>query len=289
MALSPQAIRETTFKTVKRGGVDPDEVDAFKHAAAEALQQAMQNGTAMEARARAAVARLQELSQQSAAASPPEADEAARAPREPTADESEAISRTLLLAQRTADATIADAEREAAERRSAAEEEVTAMLEAAKADAHRAGESELVRVQEEVQSLLARRDFLESDVELLDQHVAVQRERITEVVAQLEALTNRVPNGLADMRRPQLSASDHGETPPGGTAAAPPAAGDDTGSLDVGTLIDETVAAGADGSDDADAEVVEVAEQAESAAGPPHPETADGSANRHTLFAPDED
>ena len=60
-----------------------------------------------------------------------------------------------------------------------------------------------------MQALLARRDFLESDVDHLDQHLQAQRERITEVVAELTSITGRVANGLAPMRRPQLSASDH--------------------------------------------------------------------------------
>ena len=70
-----------------------------------------------------------------------------------------------------------------------------------------------MQVEGEVQALLARRDFLESDVDHLEQYLEAQRERITEVVAELEQLTNRVPDGLAAMRRPQLSASDHADGP----------------------------------------------------------------------------
>ena len=245
MALSPQEIRDAAFKTVKRGGLDPDEVTAFKLAAADALQTALQNATAMEARARAAVAKLQELSQQAAAPAtdsapatemaatepappapvamePVAAEPEPMAPREPTVDESETISRTLLLAPRSADAAIAEARQEASD-----------IIEAAKADSRRAGEAERVRVEGEVQALLARRDFLESDVDQLEQHLDAQRERITEVVGELEALTHRVPNGLASMRRPQLSASDHAEPDP--------ATEDDDDDVDVDELIDEVV------------------------------------------------
>jgi len=78
----------------------------------------------------------------------------------------------------------------------------------------------------------------------LEQHIEAQRERITEVVAELEQLTNRVPNGLAAMRRPQLSASDHAEGP---VEVAEPVtaagAGDDTDDVDVAALIDEVAAA----------------------------------------------
>src|SRR5262245_29727989 len=103
MALSPQRIRETRFKPAKRG-YDPAEVDAFLEEAAASLETAQNAATAMEARARAAVARLQELSQAGG--------EPGAAPRA-SVDESETISRTLLLAQRTADATVADAQAEA--------------------------------------------------------------------------------------------------------------------------------------------------------------------------------
>jgi hypothetical protein len=211
-------------------------VTAFKLAAADALQAALQNATAMEARARAAVARLQELSQRGPDGAPTEppteaptmAAAAPIAPREPTADEAETISRTLLLAQRSADAALAEAKQEAA-----------AIVEAAKADSRRAGEAERVRVEGEVQALLARRDFLESDVDQLEQHISAQRERITEVVSALEAMTNRVPNGLAAMRRPQLSASDYASGQAADTARDAEAGGSDD--VDIAELIDEVV------------------------------------------------
>ena len=133
-------------------------------------------------------------------------------------DESETISRTLLLAQRTADTTVAEAQAEAdrllAAARDdagasldAAREDVAQLIEEAKADARRAGESERVQVEGEVQALLARRDFLESDVDHLEQYLVAQRERIVEAAAALNDLVQRVPGGLADMRRPLLSAA----------------------------------------------------------------------------------
>ena len=64
-----------------------------------------------------------------------------------------------------------------------------------------------MQVEGEVQALLARRDFLESDVDHLEQYLVAQRERIIEAVAALTDLVQRVPGGLADMRRPLLSAA----------------------------------------------------------------------------------
>ncbi|CAN5750219.1 hypothetical protein BH24ACT5_BH24ACT5_15980 [soil metagenome] len=246
MALTPQDIRDAPFTTVKRNGYDPEQVETFRSATAAALEEAITKSTAMEAHARAAIARLQETSDKQAAGDPddttssPEGGDVPDDPVTPTVDESETISRTLLLAQRTADTTVAEAEAQAEQRRHDAETEAAELIEAAEAESRRAGEAERVRVEGEVQALLARRDFLESDVEALEAHIATQRERITEVVSQLEGLTNRVPNGLADLRRPQLSAADHGER------AVDDDMPDDDDDLDVAALIDEA---------DADADV----------------------------------
>jgi len=194
VALNPQLIREARFKQAKRG-YDPVEVDSFLEQTAAALEAAQNEATAMEARARAAVARLQELAQ-------PATD----TPRA-TTDDSETISRTLLLAQRTADAAIADAQAEAERVLTAAGEDANGLLEEARLEARRVGEAERVQVEGEVQALLARRDFLESDVDHLEQYLVAQRERITEVVSELTELVQRVPSGLGDMRRPLLSAA----------------------------------------------------------------------------------
>ena len=255
MATSPHDIRARQFTTVKRGGYDQREVEAFRTAAAEALEQATQEATAMEARARAAVARLQELQQQPAPGTPAP-DAAPGVPTTVAVEEAETISRTLLLAQRTADTTIADAEREATE-----------IIESAKAESRKAGEAERVRVEGEVQALLARRDFLESDVEQLDQFLATQRDRITAVATDLTDITTRVGNGLGEMRRPQLSASDSDHS---GEVAAPQA---------------ETAHA-ADGEDEPD--VAELIEQVGHADEPAEPTSDDDGSRRHSLFTADE-
>jgi DivIVA domain-containing protein len=259
MAISPHDIRARQFTTVKRGGYDQREVEAFRTAAAEALEKVSQDATAMEARARAAVARLQELQQQQEASSVA-ADNGAgdHAVQAATVDETETISRTLLLAQRTADTTIADAEREA-ER----------IIETAKADSRKAGETERVRVEGEVQALLARRDFLESDVDQLEHFLAAQRERLTAVAADLTDVTTRVGNGLGEMRPPQLSASDADHT--GEVAAPSDAAAEAEGQgdeADVAELIEQVGSSGTDDGEEA--------------------EPADGGEQRHSLFTADE-
>lgn len=219
MEMSPQAIRSTGFKLVKRG-YDPEEVDGFKEQVAGAVEFAQNQATAMEARARAAVAKLQEVSQQvqAGAAAP------AAAPAAPTGD-TEVISRTLLLAQRTADQTVAEAKVEAEGIVAKARDEAGRVLDTARTmaaktvddarnEARRALEDEKVKADNEVQSLLARRDFLLADVDHLEQYIQAQRERLRDAAVQLQELVERVPGGLGDMRRPLLSASAE-ELPPG--------------------------------------------------------------------------
>src|SRR5262245_10256339 len=109
MELSPQAVAAATFKTVKRG-YDPDEVRAYLIEVSASLESSHQQATAMEARARAAIAKLQDATQHGAAPA-----------AVPVPEEAETITRTLLLAQRTADAAIAEARAEAAATLSKAE------------------------------------------------------------------------------------------------------------------------------------------------------------------------
>lgn len=206
MEMSPQQVRNASFKSAKRG-FDPDEVQAFLRDVAESLEAAQNQSTAMEARARAAVARLQEVSTAREAAEPVSSGDA------------ETISRTLLLAQRTADATVAEAKTEADHIVTAAHEEAATtidstremsarLLDEARSEARSVSEVELKTAQSEVEALLARRDFLESDVDQLEHFLVDQRDRLRQAASALLDVSERVPGGLGDVRRPLLSASD---------------------------------------------------------------------------------
>ncbi|MCU1365133.1 MAG: hypothetical protein JWN39_772, partial [Ilumatobacteraceae bacterium] len=63
-----------------------------------------------------------------------------------------------------------------------------------------------IQIESEVQALLARREFLLSDVDHLEQHVITHRERLREVSSALNDLVDSVPGGLGDLRRPLMSA-----------------------------------------------------------------------------------
>jgi cell division septum initiation protein DivIVA len=224
MDISPQAIASASFPVVKKG-FDPDHVRSYLAEVGRALESAQNQSTAMEARARAAVAKLQELTQATAQA-PAEAGTSI------SSDDAEAISRTLLLAQKAADATIAEARHEADTMVSAARAEAATVLaearrqaaahvEDARAEARRSSEAEKQKVESEVQALLARREFLVSDVEHLDEFVATQRRRVQDVAALLTEVAERGPGGLGDMRRPLLSAAADGSSPVSSSVSAP--------------------------------------------------------------------
>jgi DivIVA domain-containing protein len=235
MDLTPSQISGASFRTVRKG-YDPDEVDDFLGRAAQALEVAQQQATAMEARARAAVTRLQEVTAAAAAAAPPADGTAADAvvvetvagttvehelDHQPhlSANEAETISRTLLLAQHTADTTVADAEAEADRIRLEAQSEAEStidstremsarLLEEARSAARKASEAERQAAENEVQSLKARREFLIGDVDQLEQFLVEQRDRLRGAARQIEALVERVPAGLGPVPAPALSASD---------------------------------------------------------------------------------
>lgn len=225
MDISPQRVRTAEFTTVKKG-LDPDEVRSFLNEVAAELERAQNQSTAMEARARAAVARLQEISEATPAAQAPAeaAPTAEPAPAPvveitPSVDQADTISRTLLLAQRTADTAIAEAEAEAARLRSEAEVEATQTIDSAREiterlaieareEARRHGEAARIQVESEVNALLARRDFLESDVDHLQTFLVDERSRLREAASEIMELVERVPSGLGEVRRPLLSASD---------------------------------------------------------------------------------
>jgi DivIVA domain-containing protein len=219
MDFSPQTVRSAGFRTVKKG-YDQSEVDDFKEKVAAAIETAQNQATAMEARARAAVAKLQEVSQQvtsgtrEAGTSPSQSDE-----------DAEMISRTLLLAQRTADTTVAQATADAESITVKARVDATTVIDNARAmadklldearlEARRSAENERIKAENEVQALLARRDFLLSDVDHLEHHLDAQRERLRDAAVSLHELIERVPGGLGDLRRPLLSASAEPPTGP---------------------------------------------------------------------------
>lgn len=181
--MTPQSIAAATFRTVKKG-YDPAEVHQFLSSVAGRMQQVQADAEAMEARARAALAKLH-------------ASE--RSVELPLVDGAETISRTLLLAQRTADETTERARRDA-----------EAMIAQAEQDAREAHAEAWEEAHSEVEALRARRDLLASDVDALERFLTAERVRLGDVAQRLLGFVAAPLEGLALEAVPALSA---GTTP----------------------------------------------------------------------------
>ncbi len=210
MELSPKSITGVQFRTVRKG-YDPEEVRNFLGQLARGVEAVQAQAAATESRARSMMTKLQELS--------------AREEQDP----GEAMKRTLLLAQRTADAAVAEAHEEARVLVANAEEKArTTMAEAqakgeqlvtdAEADARRAGSVEKSRIEAEVAALKSRRDELHAEATRLEGHIASQRDRISAVAA---TLTHSLegPSGLISTPLPPPSPEPDAD--PGATQATP--------------------------------------------------------------------
>jgi DivIVA domain-containing protein len=188
MELSPKSITGVQFRTVRKG-YDPEEVRGFLAQLARGVEAVQAQSAATESRARSMMTKLQELS--------------AREEQDP----GDAMKRTLLMAQRTADAVVAEANEEARALVAAAEEKSrTSLSEAqskseqmitdAEADARRAASVEKTRIEAEVAALTARRDELHTEATRLEGHIRGQRDRISRVAATLKSVLAEA-SGLA--------------------------------------------------------------------------------------------
>jgi DivIVA domain-containing protein len=207
MEMSPKAIAAVTFPVVRKG-YDPEQVRSFLSQLSRGVEELQNRALQAEAKARLA------------------ATPAAPAEDAPSVD---SITKTLLLAQRTADTTLADAREEAdGIRKEAADRAETILAEAkargdqiitaAEQEALRTGEITRARVAAEVDVLEARRAALSDDVDTLSGHITSQRERVASAVAALQEALDK-PEGLQDVPAPELTAAPAEPPPP---ALVPP-------------------------------------------------------------------
>lgn len=220
-------LEQATFHKVRKG-YDTDEVDEF-------LDRAVGMATKVEARLN------QALKQEGGAAAPeggvvaPDPTEveaeverrvAARLAEIPTPEpvvvatgptdeeQAEEAARTILLAQRTADAAIKEARDEAERLRSEARDEAAALAEQARSEteaARAAGREQLERERsqaraelgETIRRLEGDRDALRADVSLLESHVEEQRAQLRSAVAELQRLLED-PAGFRVAPAPEL-------------------------------------------------------------------------------------
>lgn len=192
-------IEEPEFQEARRG-YDRDQVNDFLDRVADAVARLQHQLNEATERARAA---------ESGAA----AGYAAGASR--TEDEiAEKMKRTLVLAQRTADAAIAEAKEEAHEHLSAAQAKADHLLQDA--------ETTILRQRDEAQGALLRetrelqglRDALVNDVAMLDHHLDEQRSRLRASMGEIQRLLDD-PKNFATAPAPELSGVHVSERDPG--------------------------------------------------------------------------
>jgi cell division initiation protein len=180
MELSPKAIAGVEFRTARKG-YDPEEVRAFLSQVARGVEAMHGQAAAADARLRGATAKVQELS--------------ARVDQDPAGS----MTRALVLAQKTADAVVAEANGEAkeivatAEERAraataAAQERVTQAVADAEVQARQAGSAEQARIAAEVASLTSRRDQLHEEAASFEALIGAQRQQVGEAADALRAV-----------------------------------------------------------------------------------------------------
>ncbi len=208
MDVTPQLLTEVEFRQSLRG-YDPDEVDRFLEQVAAAV--AKLQGRLSEALHRADAAERSSGSRASAAGG--------------AEVSTETITRTLVLAQRTADETVAEANAEAVEIRRAARAEIegleeelsgrrAAMHEVLEAEAHKMAEQTTSRLADEINQLELRRDELHAAIAGLQPQLDVHRNRLAATTAALRELVDDAGAFVLDLDLAESASAsllvDHG-------------------------------------------------------------------------------
>ncbi|CAN5723103.1 hypothetical protein BH20ACT2_BH20ACT2_24670 [soil metagenome] len=201
MELTPKLLtEEVEFRETFRG-YDRNEVDDFLERVAVAVGQLQQQLADAITRGKAAEARAGAPGGVVAPAP------AARAAPPPAEDPTEELRRTLVLAQRTADAAIKEAHEEADRLVDDARTQAERLLRDSRREAERDGADRRLELQAEVEQFEAARRALQGDVELLEQHLEDQRESLRNAIAELQRLVDE-PEGLAIATAPETSDID---------------------------------------------------------------------------------
>lgn len=195
MDLTPDLLRTVEFNDAKKRGYDPDEVDEFLDRAAADLDRQHARLRELEMRADAAEARAVQI----------EAEVRERS------DSDETLRRTLVLAQRTADAAIKEAQDEAARIVAEARQKADGMISSAEEQVRREVGATRDRLQAEIRDLESRRGQLHDRITELSAHLDTERDRLR---AQLEQLRTSLDDEA--MRVAPIPGADEEATPPSG-------------------------------------------------------------------------
>jgi DivIVA domain-containing protein len=205
MDMTTELLDNAAFREAKRG-YDTRDVDEFiEQVKVEYVRHESLLREAMQ-RAEAAEGRIEDAERRAA-----EANERATM----SSDADDTLKRTLVLAQRTADAAIKEAEEQASRTLSSAQDQAARMLadaqEAtararaeAESEARRAQEEARARVLAELRDLEAARDQLHTDVDNLERHLEEQRDRVRLTTRELQRLLDD-PGSLREVTMPVLA------------------------------------------------------------------------------------
>ncbi len=225
MDLTPKVLEDVAFHEAKKG-YNTQEVDEFLERLAVGLERKEAQLAEASARVEAAEARAADAEQRVFSAME-------RASESSDADDT--LKRTLVLAQRTADAAIKEAEDQAGRTLAAAQDQAAHLLadaqEAAsraraeaETEARRAQEEARARVLAELRELEAARDQIQGDVDVLERHLDDQRGRLRLIVGELQHLLED-PNALREVPAPTLSSATVPDLPDLDLGSAPPVGG----------------------------------------------------------------
>jgi cell division initiation protein len=177
MDVTPRELRDTEIKEAFRG-YHRDEVDELLERAAATIER-------MSERVRQVSDRVSDF-------------EGGAPPRNREAEET--LQRTLILAQRTADEAVNDANQRARKMLEEAEVKSRSMVVEAETNARQIAESERRRLEAEIHDLSGRRDSLLIDVDALERYEGDYRNRIRSALEnELETLSSLVTSRVSNM------------------------------------------------------------------------------------------
>ena len=208
MELTPKLLTEDVdFRRAYRG-YDPDEVDDFLERVAVAVGQLQTQLAEAVERARAAEGRVQQAQREAddarrqaahasqgapapapVASAPAPVDPASAAAAAREADDlNEELRRTLVLAQRTADAAIREAREQSMKITAEADERAQRRIADAEAEARRKSDEARSKLLAEIAELEGIRESFRSDVTVLERHLEEQRLQLRSTLQELQRL-----------------------------------------------------------------------------------------------------
>jgi DivIVA domain-containing protein len=237
MELTPQTLHAVEFREARRGGYNTRDVDDFLERVAAGVGHLHERLREVGARAETAEARLLDAQRQleevqrrgpSAVAAAGPAVQAVG-----VNETDDTLRRTLVLAQRTADATIKEAKQEANRLIDEARAEATRTRMGAEDEARRGADHARASIEAELDGLVDQREAIRADLDMLNRHIDGQRERIRAGIAELRRIVEDDAQ-LTPGPLPAFADDDHPAGPPlpsragfGSLLAPPPSEPDD--------------------------------------------------------------